>query len=67
MMINCNEQELHLVVAIPSVDVLELVFDNLLGPVQLEQVSILLLDILEWVACFALEYCQHYFDVVCFV
>ena len=43
---HCNEQELHLVFAVPSVDVLELVFDNLLGPVQLEQVSILLLDIL---------------------
>ena len=59
----CLDIELHLVVAVPSIDVLDVDVDNLLAPVQLEQVSFPMLDILEWVACFALEYCQHYFDV----
>ena len=53
----CLELELHLVVAVPSIDVLEQDIDNLLTLVQLEQVSIPLLEILEWVAFVKLEYC----------
>ena len=41
-----------------TVKLLELDVDNLLAPVQIEQVSFPLLDILEWIAGIALEYCH---------